>query len=462
MAIDYKKTVEKIPVLGFIIKWLAGNDADYGSILFAFCISMLFGAWWFSDIAFTQIFIITALLAPIWLTYFVGHELFYNKWMDYKGKSFSLYNGRTTLRIKLPPQVEKSPEAMEFVIAQIHNTANPDNLMQTYLQGKRPLPFSFEIVSIGGDVRFYVNVPTSKTKAAFEANMYAQYPGVEIIEEAVDYAAEIPIGGGDKWDIMSFHMGKKRPGIFPIKTYIDYELNRMPKEEEKVDPITPMLEVLGSLQPHERVYVQMIMKSFRKDSFKNGQLIAGEGPDWTDELNEEINNMMNRDPKTKSAKEGAGAEEIARLTSGERDTIAAMERNSSKYVYKGNIRWMYIVEKGKFNGDIINPIIRSFSQYDAIGRNQVGVRWRTDAGYKDIFKWLQKDIVAWKKQEHKEYKARVYYNKGRSDLDTYWTSEELATMFHLPGKVALTPNLGRIESTRNTAPANLPIGNLPQ
>lgn len=462
MAVDYKKDiVEKIPVLGFMISWLSGNDADYGGILFSLCLLILIGMWWFTGISFGQIFIITAILAPIWLTYFVFRHLFYNKWMDYKGKSFALYNGRTTLRIKLPPEVQKSPEAMEFVISQIHNTANPDNLMQTYLQGKRPLPFSFELVSIGGEVRFYVNVPTSKTKDAFEANMYAQYPGVEIIEEPVDYAAEIPLGGGEKWDMMSFHMGKKKPGIFPIKTYVDFELNRMPDEEEKVDPMTPMLEILSTVKPHERLYIQFVMKSFRKDSFKNGQLISGEGPDWNDDLYQEVNRMMNRDPETKSAVEGAGAEDLARLTTAERNKIEAMERNAAKYAYKGAIRWIYFVEKGRFNGDLINPVIRSFSQYDTADRNLIGVRWRTDAGYKDIFKWQLKQIEGWKKQEHKEYKTRVYYNKAGSDKDTYWTTEELATMFHLPGKVALTPTLDRVDSNRSTAPANLPVGNLP-
>lgn len=463
MAVDYKKDILfKIPILGFVFKWIAGNDADYGGILFVLCLVILIFGLAYTDISQLQIFAITIALAPIWITYFLFH-LFYEMWMVYKGLSFAIYNGRTTLRIKLPPEVTKSPEAMEFVISQIHNTANPDNLMQTYLQGKQPLPFSFEIVSIGGDVRFYVNVPTSKTKAAFEANMYAQYPGVEITEEAVDYTAEIPTGGGKEWDTMSFHMGKKAPQEFPIKTWIDFGLDKMPKEEEKVDPITPMLEVLSSISPDERIYVQIVTKSFRKASFKNGQLIAGEGPDWTDGVNEKICEIMNRDPKTKAAKDG-NMEEMARLTAGERDKIEAMERNSTKYAYKGAIRWMYIVKKGKFNGDIINPIIRSFSQYDMIGRNQIGVRWRTDAGYKDIIPGLKKQIDEWKYTEHKEYKKRVYYNKGGGDGMTIFTTEELATMFHLPGGVAITPNLGRIGSTRSEAPNNLPVGtpdNLP-
>jgi len=462
MSVDYKKDIaEKIPVLGPTIKWLSGNDADYGGLLFGLCLLILLGLWWWTSISFGQIFIITAALAPLWISYFIFRHLFYNKWMDYKGKSFALYNGRTTLRIKLPPEVFKSPEAMEFVIAQIHNTASPDNLMQTYLQGKRPLTYGLELVSIGGEVRFYVNVPTRKTKAAFEANMYAQYPGVEIVEEPVDYTAEIPLGGGEKYGLMSFHMGKKNDQEYPIKTYIDFGLDKMPKEEEKVDPLTPMLEILSSISAEERVYVQYIIKSFRKSSFKGGeQLTPGEGPDWTAGAEAIINKLMGRDPDKKTS-EGDVREEIARLTTGERDTISAIERNMSKYAYKTGIRFMYFHPKERFNGDIINPLIRMFSQYDMIKRNAIGVKWRTDTHYKDFVPGDYKKIEGWKKQEHKEYKTRIFYNKNGGGAMKIFTAEELATMFHLPGKVALTTTLDRIGSTRSEAPSNLPVGNLP-
>ena len=45
------------------------------------------------------------------------------------------------------------------------------------------------------------------------------------------------------------------------------------------------------------------------------------------------------------------------------------------------------------------------------------------------------------------------------DTPKVMTTEELATMFHLPGKVAVTPTLGRIPSTRGEAPPNLPTAN---
>lgn len=464
----YKK---KVPVFGGLISWMDANNMDYGPIVAALSFSLFIIGLFIFGISAGNVFSIFIAITPIWLP-IILFFIFFNKWMDMVGTAFALSQGRTTLRLRLPPEVFKSPEAMEFVISQIHNTANPDNLFQTYIDGKRPLPFSFEIVSIGGEVRFYANVPTKKSKNALEANLYAQYPGIEVIEDPVDYAAEIPLDfAKDDWEVMSFHMGKKKGSEYPIKTYIDYGLDKLPKEEEKLDPITPMLEVLSSIKPYERVYVQIIAKSFRTNSFKNGQLISGESDDWSKGVQKEISKIMNRDNEKKiplGMKDGGDDEDkdrgqMAMLTTGERDKIAAMERNMGKYAYSTSIRWMYITKKGKFNGDFINPMIRSFSQYDIIGRNAIGVRWRTDFNYKDYIPGGKKKALhELKKAELKEYRRRVIYPKNAEGEPKIFTAEELATIFHLPGKVALTPTLDRVPSTRGEAPANLPTGDFQQ
>ncbi len=458
----YKK---KVPILGSLIAWMSGNDMDYGPLVAAVGFGLLVVGLFVLGISSGEVFSFFFALAPIWLP-LVLFLIFFEKWMETVGFKFYLAQGRSTLRIKLPAEVTKSPEAMEFVISQIHNTASPDNLMQTYIDGKRPLPVSFEIVSIGGEIRFYVNTKTKQTRDALEATLYSQYPGVEVVEDPVDYAAEIPLDyEKEDYEVMAFHMGKKKEQEMPIKTYIDYGLDRFPKEEEKVDPITPMLEVLANIKPYERLFVQIIAIPFRPESFKGGQLVSSEGPSWVAGVHKKIGEIMNRDTKTKQPL-GFGAEDeggqMAMLTSGERDTIAAMERNASKYAYQTAIRWMYITKKGKFNGDIISPTIRSFSQYDMIGRNEIGVRWRTDFSYKDIIPGKKKKAIdALKRQELREYRMRVYLPKGGADGYKIFTAEELATMFHLPGSVAMTPTLERVSSTRSEAPANLPIGDLP-
>jgi hypothetical protein len=149
------------------------------------------------------------------------------------------------------------------------------------------------------------------------------------------------------------------------------------------------------------------------------------------------------------------------LTMGERDNIAAIERNVSKYAYEVGIRWMYITQKGKFDGDVISPMIRSFSQYDVIGRNGVGVRWRTDFDYNFLSDRSGKLKLKLKRSELAFYKARYYYyrdRKGGGDAPKVFSVEELATMYHVPGSGVMTPSLPRITSARKEAPSNLPTG----
>lgn len=392
-------------------------------------------------------------LSPIWVPIALFYIL-YEKWFYYVRLKFAINQGRSTLRIHLPQEVFKSPEAMEGVLAQIHNVNSPDNLMQSWLDGKYPLVFSFELVSTGGEVKFYVNVPTKKTKNAVEAQLYAFYPGIEITEEMHDYTDEIT-WNPDKYDYMSFHMGKKDEEVMPIKTYIDFGLDKLPKEEEKFEPMAAMLEQLGKAKPHERVWVQFLCVPHMKKNFKNGNI--HESLTWEKAARAKIDLMLKRDQRPDPDEP---AERAPMLTAGERDTIAAIERNVSKYAYETAIRWMYITEKGKFDGDFISPMIRAFSMYDMIGRNGVGVRWRTDFDYN----WLQdrsgRRKLNLKRRELMDHKLRVYNYDLKTKFDTpkVFSVEELATMWHIPGSSIITPSLPRIMSTRKEAPSNLPTG----
>lgn len=401
---------------------------------------------------------IAVALSPIWLPYTLFH-LTFEMWMDSVKAKFKFENGRSTLRIKPPQEVLKSPEAMESVLTQLFSPNGPDNLMQTYLDGKHPLVSSLEIVSIGGEVRFYANVPTKKIKNAFEAQLYAQYPGIEVTEELVDYTAEVT-WNPKKWDMLAFHILKKSKSkdddVLPIKTYIDYGLDKQPKEELKFEPMSPLIEHLGNARPHERLWVQILMTPHTKKSFKTGSLTAIGS--WEGSAKKKIDSLMGRD------KSGVGTEETESrpvLTASERDTIAAIERNVGKYAYSVAIRAMYIAEVGKFDANMVGPMLRSFAQYDMIGRASMGPLWRTDFDYNFFQDFTGERKIRAKKNELEMYKARSYLEgdrKSKSDRERIMSTEEIATIYHMPGTSVFTPGLTRVENTRRAAPANLPIG----
>ncbi len=430
----------------------------FGAIMIPLFLFIAFGIMSFTfkimNVDLKPIITIVIALTPIWLPFTLFYITF-EMWMWAVREKFKFENGRTTLRIKLPQEVLKSPEAMESILTQIHNPNSPDNLMQTYLDGKHPLVTSLELVSIGGEVRFYANVPTKKVKNALEAQLYAQYPGIEVIEEPIDYTAEVQ-WDPKKWDLISFHIVKKEDEIFPIKTYIDYGLDKQPKEELKFEPMSPILEHLGSAKPHERVWIQILMVPHVKQTFKTGSL--QKIGTWDSKAAKKINEIMKRDDK------GLGSEETESrpiLTASERDTIAAVERNVGKYAYVTAIRAIYITQAGKFDPDMIGPMLRGFGQYDIIGRNGLGPRWRTDFNYNFFQDFTGARKLRAKKNELEFYKAR-YYTEGEKlskvDAAKVMSVEEIATIFHIPGTSVITPSLPRIESTRREAPSNLPIG----
>ncbi|MCB9810891.1 MAG: hypothetical protein H6779_00680 [Candidatus Nomurabacteria bacterium] len=394
---------------------------------------------------------LTPILLPVALFYIT-----YDEWIKYVRLKFVINNGRSTLRIHLPQEVLKSPEAMESVMSQIHAGNYPDNLMESYLSGKHALPFSFELASIGGEVRFYINVPTVKIKNAVEAQLYAQYPGIEVVEEQLDYTDEI-VWDPEKYEMIVFHMGKKEDEVLPIKTYIDYGLDKMPKEEEKFEPMAPMIELLGKAKPHDRIWVQFLAIPHVKKDLKSGYRYSS--GTWEAKAVDKVNEIMQRNKKV--AFDQDEGERQVMLTAGEKDKIAAIERNVGKYAYEVGIRWIYLAEKGKFDGQMIGPLIRTFSQYDILNRNGVGVRWRSDFDYKFISDFTGSRLRRWRKEEVKEYKLREYTTRDKKkfvDKMKVMSVEELATMFHIPGRAVVTPTMPRIVSTRKEAPSNLPTG----
>jgi hypothetical protein len=406
--------------------------------------------------AVTLLLIILPIVLPIFL-----YRITFDRWQEFTHGRFRYNNPRVTLRVRLPNEVFKSPEAMESVFTQMFAANGSDNLWQAYIDGKHPLPASFELVSIGGDVRFYINVH-QKIKDLVESQLYSQYPGIEIEQEPVDYAAELRWLPSER-DLMSFHIVKKNDQIFPIKTYVDFGHDRMPKEEEKFEPMAALIEHLGRAKPHERLIVQIICTPHAKREFNNGNRTPS--GTWDEAGREYVDKMLGRDEKKQGALEETENRPI--LTSGERDTITAIERNLGKVAYETGIRAMYYtMDKMQFDGNMIGPMLNAFRQFDILNRNGVGVRWRTE--FDNV--WLEDFSGAKqsnrKKEELEQLKRRSYYpGSGQQSIvhmPKVMSAEELATLWHIPGRSVLTPGLGRIPSTRSTAPGNLPIADLPQ
>lgn len=444
-------------ILGFLDKF--GLSAGYTFVIIA--VVLLISLLRFVDTPFSAVIQFLIVLSPIWLP-LILFFVFFEKWMLYVQKKFKLkQRGRVTLEILIPEEIYKSPEAMELVLTQLYQTSSPDNLFQTYLDGKHPPTYGLEIVSTGGRVHFYINTWRKKLKDIIEAQLYAQYPGIEVQELPVDYTAEIRKDDPD-WETFALHFGLRKPDVLPIKTYVDYGLTDLPKEEEKVDPITTVIDMLSNITPDERIWFQLLIRAHREENFEVGSPFKKS--DWKDDIDKAIEDIY-----AKARKRGSSPEDdddgprVTQLTDGEKNTIKALDRSRSKFPFNTKLRVIYAARKGKMNFDRIGAIITSLFVFADANLNAFGLKWRTDIGYKMWSDPKNKRIDRWKEIALDHYKRRNFDpmpggGEIGKDRESIMTVEELATLFHLPGKVELNPNLERIPSTRGEAPPNLPTG----
>lgn len=392
------------------------------------------------------------LLLPIFLPFVLGYILFIN-YVDYARRKFLSSQEHVLLRILPPKEITKTPAAMELFINSLYQTGGEANKYDVYWKGKSRATFSLEIASIDGEVGFYIW--TRSSLARYISNqIYAQYPGIEVTE-VEDYTEKVDFPS-DNYSMFGMEYKLTQSDPVPIKTYIDYGLDKHSEEEEKVDPITATLEFMGSLTKGENAWIQIIIKAHKKEDKKEGTWF-GKTDNWVDEAKKMVEEIKKegvyKDPDDKDAKG------IPFKTKAQDEKIDAIERNISKPGFDVGIRSIYIAEKDAFVGTNIPGMIGSFRQYGSSNLNGFKASNFTslDFWYQDPF---GKRIEKMKKQMFNDYKSRIYFG-------TFWgpkprekfvlNTEELATIFHFPGGVASTPTLKRVDSRKGDAPTNLPM-----
>jgi len=369
------------------------------------------------------------------------------------------------LEIKLPKEVLKSPAAMEIFMGCL-SQGGAANFGEAYLDGKTKPWFSLEIVSTDGVPHFYIWCSQIKFKNIVEAQLYAQYPNIEIFE-VEDYTKPFDFDL-KKYFIWGIQWQLTRPDPYPIKTFVDYGLDRDPKDEYKVDPMTSVIEFLGSLKKGDNMWIQILVQKHEKEGWTEGRFITK--PNWEESIKEEIEKI-----RKASTPEIEGEEKVLRFpnpTKGQTETIAAIERSASKIPFDCMIRGLYVTEWSSFNSVNIGGLISSFKQYSSNTLNGFKPGTMTDVSnnYKDwvrlVFPFMKKHqekvVTEFKEEMFEAYKLRSYFQwpyrfyGGKKPF--VLNTEELATVFHFPsGIVSQTPTLVRVASKKSEAPANLPL-----
>ena len=417
-------------------------------------------------ITISNLFGLVAKLLPFWFP-LVLMLVAWRVWLHYVNAEFLSSLKWTLLEIKIPRDVYKSPLAMELILMNaLHITAGTNTWYQKYWQGRLRAWFSLEIASIEGRIHFFIRVPAIggfNYRHLVEAQVYAQYPQAEVMEVKEDYTALVPAPPlDDNWSMWGTEYKLTKADPYPIKTYVDYGLDKAAgslEAEEQIDPITSILEFMGAIGEGEQMWFQVLVRASterypdktkwfgKKNIQKVAEDVIKEIMDKyavTDENGKKTINQMN-------------------VPKHEQDTIAAIHRQMAKLNFDVGLRAIYLGKRDKFNPPNIAGLLNLMKVYNSNTLNGFKLSNATAYDYPwQDFRGLRASKL--KREMFFSYKSRAFFYPPQQRLPFIkrripfvLSTEELATIYHFPGKVLETPSVRRVDSQKSEPPQNLPV-----
>ena len=367
------------------------------------------------------------------------------------------------LEIIPPKNIERSPKPIESLFMGFAGVEKSLNPVEIYMDGVFTDYMSLEIVGDSGSVHFYIRVMT-QYRHLVEAHLYAQYPDVEIIE-VPDYVNDVPrVIPNNQWDSWGADLGFTKHNAYPIRTYTKFEESVTGK---MIDPLSGLIETMGKLGPNQKLWLQWIIQPTKTNwAAKEGTPITDKlkgrdtekvgvfGRIWKDmydvlsNLTKALHSPVEFDVDAKKDEQPLEF----RLSPGEKDVLKAVEENLGKPQFYVRPRYLYIGRRENYDKGVgVNAFFGAIRQFSDENLNCLKPNSTKTTAY-HIFietrlRYLQRKLL-------RRYRNRSMDGEGGKLV---MSTEELATVFHLPDMNVLAPSLTRVESKHGGAPSNLPI-----
>lgn len=386
------------------------------------------------------------LTGPIWLPVLVGRFAML-RYIQMK-RSYSNFQSKfVLLELRMPREVLKTPQAMETVLASLNVGPGEGTWWKKWWMGKTRPWWSLEMVSIDGNIRFFIYTREGMRRGT-ESFFYAQYPEIEIIE-AKDYSRMRETWDTERFTMDAFEFKEGGRAPFPIKTYVDYGLDKPgTKVETTVDPLAQVLELLGSIGPGEQIWLQMIIRVAKNERFRGAKNAKGKAYSIKDEAAEEVEAIRT---KTLTPTGAPNPTEV------QKERMASIERNMGKLLFDVGMRVIYSAPKGQGKG-MGGPLLNMWKPINSPSYNSIDPAPQWGAKYQD-YPWEDMGGKRKQKDNHEAsefYRYRSFFHPPYRGHWMTMSTEELATIFHFPSSIVKTPSLERITSARSAPPANLP------
>ena len=329
------------------------------------------------------------------------------------------------LALEIPRDNDKKELSAEQLFASLHGILRDKEELRRVNGVQEHL--SFEIASVGNQIRFYVRVP-KHLQNFVEGQIYAQYPSVQIHEAEKDYATNSnghPVTAVDELVLTDNE-------YFPIKTFQTFD----------VDPLAGITAALTKLDSSdEEIWVQILARpvadSWQQDSakfiarYKDGFGTVTKSSAWIYFL--QALQALWQPPEGGTTTTGKEMSDRDKLR------VSEAEKKSQKLGYKVRIRIAYLGSDQNSARIQMNAVASAFKQFNSTSLNGFKLASRPSYSREDL----------------DQYTKRAFPDKSGYILNI----EELASVFHLPHMNVETPNVVWASSKTAEPPTNLPILN---
>lgn len=329
------------------------------------------------------------------------------------------------LILEIPKANDKKELAAEQLFASLHGILRDKQELK--LNGGLQEHLSFEIASVGGQIRFYVWVP-KMLRTFVEGQIYAQYPTVQITEADEDYV----VHERNHSVIYTSEIDLTEAEVLPIKTFQSFE----------VDPLAGITGTLAKLESSgEEVWVQILVRpiadNWHKSSEKWIESVKKGGFSFISSEGFSIGWLVQafgalwRPPEAT----GTTANGQKELSDRDKTRISEAQNKATKLGYQVKLRLAYLGENQTSAKLQMQAIVGTFKQFNSTNLN----------GFRMTKASFAKEDLAY-------YRARSFADRG-----FILNIEELASVFHLPHTNVETPNIVWASSKTAEPPAKLPI-----
>ena len=328
------------------------------------------------------------------------------------------------LMLEIPKTNDKQELSAEQMFASLHGILRDSESLKG--SGGVQEHLSFEVVSTGGQIRFYVWTP--KTLQSFvEGQIYAQYPTVQIYTIDHDY-----VDNREKHEVIyTAELGLTENTALPIKTFESFE----------VDPLAGITGTLAKLDSDhsEELWIQILTRpiadSWHKDT-DNWIKVIKSGKNSFRFFNIDITWILQAISALWTPPAGGTTSDTKiELSERAKTQISAAEQKATKLGYEVKIRLAYL-GNSEINAKLnMQALVGTFKQFNSTNLN----------GFKQLG-------GSFNKEDLDAYKMRQFTNPG-----FILNISELASVYHLPHTSVETPNIVWATSKTAEPPAKLPL-----